>query len=233
MLRLSLDRCQEIQSYGSHSNHNLATPSPTSTTTLLKHIGLKLFNRHQREGKLWEAEIARGTSWRRCRRGGLCLSPRGESTASGSTRTEWPLPKEKHRLILTALLCCGGKLGTDFTSFSSVSTSITWPSANQLYSMVTKIASIVHMWVLSQMLKGTSSHHSTARNANVATTVNIAQQNYPLFIPGCSTLHHCAPEWTLKRNIQRTETVISSKKNIFHSTAFQTQISQTLYVKET
>lgn len=28
MLRLSLDRCQEIQSYGSHSNHNLATPPP-------------------------------------------------------------------------------------------------------------------------------------------------------------------------------------------------------------
>lgn len=26
MLRLSLDRCQEIQSYGSHSNYNLATP---------------------------------------------------------------------------------------------------------------------------------------------------------------------------------------------------------------
>lgn len=154
MLRLSLDRCQEIQSYGSHSNHNLVTPSPTSPTTLLKHIGLKFYNRHQSEGKLWEAEIARGTSWSHCRWGGLCLSPLsgGESTASGSTGTEWPLPEEKHRLTLTTLLCCRGKLGTDFTPFSSVSTSITWPSTNQLYSVVTKMTSMVH----SQMLKGTS-----------------------------------------------------------------------------
>lgn len=98
MLRLSLDRCQEIQSYGSHSNHNLATPSPTSPTTLLKHIRLKLYDRHQTGG----GEALRG---RNCAQdplellqmGGLCLGPPsgGQCAASGSTGTEWPLPEEK------------------------------------------------------------------------------------------------------------------------------------------
>lgn len=78
MLRLSLDRCQEIQSYGSHSNHNLEIPSPTSTITLLKHIGLKWYNRHQSEGKLWETEIVHETSWSCCRwgRGQSCFQRR-------------------------------------------------------------------------------------------------------------------------------------------------------------
>lgn len=87
MLRLSLDRCQEIQSYGSHSNHNLATPSPTSTTS-------------------WNILVSNCTTgtrvWGSCERQKLCTGPlgaaadgvdaspvsRGESTASGSTGTE-------------------------------------------------------------------------------------------------------------------------------------------------
>lgn len=105
MLRLSLDRCQEIQSYGSHSNHNLATPSPTSPTTLLKHIGLKLYK-------------TRGSSHRQK----WCMGPPEattnvwtppsvllkSNTGSDSTRTEWPLPEES--TTLTLLMCCRGNL---------------------------------------------------------------------------------------------------------------------------
>lgn len=108
MLRLSLDRCQEIQSYGSHSNHNLATPSPTSPTTLLKHIGLKLYNRHQNKGKLSQTEMVHGTSWSHYK----CVDSTSvllkSNTGSDSTRTEWPLPEES--TTLTLLMCCRGNL---------------------------------------------------------------------------------------------------------------------------
>lgn len=120
MLRLSLDRCQEIQSYGSHSNHNLATPSPTSTTTLLKHIGLKLYNRVRGscEGqKLCTESLGDAAD-------GVQATPvsRGESTASGSPGTEQLLstPHSGHTVVIP--LGSWGKLGTHFPHISSAST---------------------------------------------------------------------------------------------------------------